>query len=71
MISVRLNPDIEKELKDIAEFEGMNVSEFVRSIIIEKMEDMYDIKVADEAYQEFKENPEDYSFEEVMEKLSL
>ena len=71
MISVRLSPDVEKQLKDIAEFEGMNVSEFVRKILLEKMEEMYDIKVADAAYQEFKDDPEDYSFDEVVKELGI
>lgn len=32
MLSIRLNPQAEKELKEYAEFEGVSVSEYVRNI---------------------------------------
>ena len=62
MLSIRLNPEIEKQLKLVAKLEGVTVSEYVRRLIVEKMEDMYDLKNAEEAYEElveinFKEMP--------------
>ena len=50
MLSIRLNPQAEKELKEIAKFEGVSVSDYVRKIINEKLEDMYDMKLAEEAH---------------------
>ena len=35
MLSIRLNPQAEKELKEIAKFEGVSVSDYVRKIINE------------------------------------
>ena len=53
MLSIRLNPEIEKQLKLVAKLEGVTVSEYVRRLIVEKMEDMYDLKNAEEAYEEY------------------
>lgn len=71
MLSIRLNTQAEKELKEIAKFEGMSVSEYVRNIINEKLEDMYDIKLADEAYAKHMKDPVSYSHDEVKDKLGI
>ena len=71
MLSIRLNPEIEKQLKLVAEFEGVTVSEYVRRLIVEKMEDMYDLKIAEEAYEEYEKDPVTYSLEEVKKELGL
>lgn len=71
MLSIRLNTQAEKELKEIAKFEGISVSEYVRKIINEKLEDMYDIKLADEAYAEHMKDPVSYSHDEVKDMLGI
>ena len=65
MLSIRLNPQAEKELKEIAKFEGVSVSDYVRKIINEKLEDMYDMKLAEEAHMEYINDPETFSHDEV------
>ena len=65
MISIRMNDTAEKELKEIARFEGVSVSEYVRQIINEKLEELYDIKIGYQALESFKKNPVTYSMEEV------
>ena len=71
MLSIRLNKASEEQLKKIAEFEGITVSELVRRIISEKLEDMYDIQLADEAYEEYEEDKATYSLDEVKRLLNL
>lgn len=71
MLSIRLNAQAEKELKKIADFEGVSVSEYVRNIINEKLEDMYDIKLAEEAYAEHMKDPVTYSHDEVKAMLDM
>ena len=71
MLSIRLNPEIEKQLKLVAKLEGVTVSEYVRRLIVEKMEDMYDLKIAEEAYEEYEKDPVTYSLEEVKKELGL
>lgn len=69
MLSIRLNEDTEKNLKKIAKFEGMSISDYVRKIIEEKLEDSYDIKIAELALEEYKKSgKKTYSFEEVFNK---
>lgn len=43
MISIRMSETAENELKEVTKFEGMSVSEYVRNIINEKLEDLYDL----------------------------
>lgn len=50
MFSIRLNTQAEKVLKELAKFEGVSVSEYIRNIINEKLEIIYDIRLAEEAY---------------------
>ena len=65
MISIRLNEKLEKELKDAAKFEGLSVSDYVRNIIVEKLEDLYDYKIAEKAHNEFiNDNKKTYTFDE-------
>lgn len=71
MLSIRLNPQAEKELKEVAEFEGVSVSDYVRKIINEKLEDMYDIKLAEEAHDEYMKEPITYSHNEVGKMLGI
>ena len=66
MLSIRLNEDTEKNLKKIAKFEGLSISDYVRKIIEEKLEDAYDIKIAELALEEYeKSGKKSHSFEEV------
>lgn len=66
MISIRLNKNVENQLKEVAEFEGVSVSDYVRNLINEKLEDMYDLKVAEEAHKDYvKSGKKTYSFDEV------
>ncbi len=66
MISIRLNENIEKQLKEVAEFEGVSISDYVRDLITEKLEDMYDLKVAEQAHKDYvKSGKKTYTFDEV------
>lgn len=66
MISIRLNENVENQLKEVAEFEGVSVSDYVRNLINEKLEDMYDLKTAEEAHKDYvKSGKKTYSFDEV------
>ena len=51
VISLRLNENEEKILKEVSEFEGLGISSYIKKIIFEKLEDEYDIKLADKAYK--------------------
>lgn len=51
IISLRLNEKEEKLLKEVSNFEGIGISSYIKKIIFEKLEDEYDIKLADKAYK--------------------
>lgn len=51
VISLRLNENEEKILKEVSEFEGLGISSYIKKIIFEKLEDEYDIKLADRAHK--------------------
>ena len=65
MISIRMNEAAENELKEIAKFEGMSVSEYVRTIINEKLEDLYDLKIGMNALEDYKKNPVTFTMDQV------
>jgi uncharacterized protein (DUF1778 family) len=53
-------------IKQIAEFYGMNVSEYIRNAVMEKIEDEFDLLAYEQALQEFESNPITYSLQEVI-----
>ena len=65
MISVRLTDASENELKMIAKFEGVSVSEYVRNIINEKLEDLYDLQIGTNALEQYNKNPVTFTMDEV------
>ena len=65
MISIRMSEAAENELKEIAKFEGMSVSKYVRTIINEKLEDLYDLKIGMNALEDYKKNPVTFTMDEV------
>ena len=71
MLFIRLNSQTEKKLKEYAEAENMSVAEYVQNIINEKLEDLYDAKIAEETYEEFLKNPVAYTYEELVKRLDL
>ena len=69
MLSIRLSEETEKNLKQIAKFEGLSISDYVRKIIEEKLEDAYDIKLAELALEEYeKSGKKTYTMDEVFKK---
>lgn len=51
--SIRLNTDEEKLFKSYAKVHGISLSEALKRALIEKIEDEYDIQVANESYKEY------------------
>ena len=70
-ILVRLNKDDTELFKSYAKLNNISVSEMVRRAVTEKIEDEYDIQVANEAYEEFLKDPETKSLEEFKKELEM
>lgn len=70
-ISLRLNEKDTKLFKEYAKLNGMTLSELVRSSVLERIEDEYDLKAYNEAIAEFEKNPVTYSLDDVEKELGL
>ena len=65
-ISMRVSEKERKLIKDFAEFYGMNTSEYIRKVVLERIEDEFDLKAYDEAEAEFLKNPKTYTLREII-----
>ena len=66
-VTFRLDGDIIKALDEISAATNLSRSDIMREAIIEKLEDMYDIEMADKAYQRWLDSgKKTYSHEEAM-----
>jgi predicted DNA-binding protein len=65
-VSVRLNKEEEKLLKQYADLHGISVSEVIREAIFDKIEDEFDMSVAEKALHEYRKNSKTYTLEEVI-----
>lgn len=67
-ISVRLDDTLNETLENYIASKGISKAEFIRSAIVEKLEDDYDIMMADQAYEKWeKEGKKVKTSEEMME----
>ena len=64
--SIRLTDEEEKLARSYAALLGISMGESFKQALFEKIEDEYDIAVADAAYKRYLENPKTYSLDEVL-----
>lgn len=70
-ISIRMSEE-EKELaQSYAKLKGMSLSEAIKKVYFEAIEDEFDISLADEAMAEYKKNGKTISFDEMKKELKL
>lgn len=69
--SIRLSDEEKHLAESYAKLHSMSVGEAFKRALFEKIEDEYDIAIADEAYREYLKDPKTYSHEEVGEMLGL
>ena len=65
-ISMRVSEKERKIIKEFAGLYGMNTSEYIRKVLLELIEDEFDLKAYEEAEAEFIKNPKTYSLKEVI-----
>ncbi len=70
-ISLRLNEADTMLFKKYAKMHGMTMSELIRTSVIERIEDEYDLAAYEKAMEEFKANPVTYTLDEVEKELGL
>ena len=71
VISIRMTEE-EKKLADAyARLNGTTLSDAIKRAYFQKIEDEYDIALADAALREYEKNPKTYTLEEVMKEFGL
>lgn len=68
-VSIRLNEDEEKLFKSYAKFHGCSLGKVLKSALLEKIEDEYDVALAEQAYKKYLNNPEVLSHDELLKGL--
>lgn len=70
-ISIRLNKVDTDLIKSYASMRGMTVSELVRKIVMDHIEEEFGLKEYEKAYAEYRNNPVTYTLDEVVKYLDL
>ena len=70
-ISLRLSEEDTKLIEDYARANNLNVPDFIRQAVIEKIEDEIDLTVYRRALDESEKNPKTYTLYEVEKELAL
>ena len=70
-ISVRLSDKDIELIKTYAKLNNISLSDLIRSAVMEKIEDEYDLECYNKAIEEYKNNPKTYTLDEVKKELGL
>ena len=70
-ISLNLNEQDSVLFQKYAEQKNMTVAELIRMIVLEKIEEDFDLKAYEKAMEEFRRNPVTYSLDEVKKELGI
>lgn len=71
MIKIYLTKEEKKIAKAYAKKRGLSLSDSMKNAFFEKVEEEYDIALADSALMEYERNLKTYSHEEIKKKLEL
>ena len=69
--SIRLTAEEKLLAESYAKLHSISLAEAFKRALFERIEDEYDVVVADEAYREYLANPKTYTHEEARELLDL
>lgn len=70
VISLRLDEQEDKLIKEYAKTKNISVSALIRSSVLEKIEDEIDLGLYNQAMKEHRENLQSISFEDMLKELS-
>lgn len=65
-ISMRVSEREKQLIKDFAELNGMSVSDYIKTVVMEKIEDEIDLKAYEEGMRDYRREPETYTLDEVI-----
>ena len=70
-ISLELSEEDVALFRKHADLHNISLSEFIRNAVFERIEDEYDLKVYEEALEEFKKDPTTYTLDEIKERFKI
>ena len=71
-VSINANPDIENKINNYVKENNINLDQVILDLILEKIEDEEDYKMAVKAYEDYKSNNEEgISFDDLVKKMGL
>lgn len=71
-VSINTNPDIENKINNYVKENNINLDQVMLDLILEKIEDEEDYKMAVKAYEDYKSNNEEgISFDDLVKKMGL
>ena len=71
-VSINANPDIENKINNYVKENNINLDQVMLDLILEKIEDEEDYKMAVKAYEDYKSNNEEgISFDDLVKKKGL
>lgn len=70
-VTIRLNQEEEQFFKTYAKVSGKSLSTLFKQALARDIEDQYDLKIYQEAYQEYLADPETISHEDFKKELGL
>ena len=71
VISIRMTEEEKRLAEAYAKLNGMSLSEAIKRTFFDKIEEEYDVAMADAALREYEKNPKTYSLEELKKELDL
>ena len=71
IISLRMNEQEEKLIKEYAKVKNVSISELFRSSVLEQIENDINLKLYHQAMKEHHNDPNDISFDEMGKELDL
>ena len=71
-VSINANPDIENKINNYVKENNINLDQVMLDLILEKIEDEEDYKMAVKAYEDYKSNNEEgISFDDLVKKMGF
>ena len=71
-VSINAHPDIEDKINNYVKENNINLNQVILDLILEKIEDEEDYKMAVKAYEDYKSNNEEgISFDDLVKKMGL
>lgn len=71
VISIRMSDEEKKLAEAYAKLTGTTLSDSIKRAFFEKIEDEFDIALADKALKEYEKNPKTYTLAELMKELEI